>query len=64
MTRWRMSGRFIGGSGREMSSNAMVSFIPGEQQRGQRLAVADRVQQRVADRLVGVVERPASGSAG
>ncbi len=29
ITRWRMSGRFIGGRGREMSSNAMVSFMPG-----------------------------------
>ena len=29
MTRWRMSGRFIGGSGSEMSSKAMVSFMPG-----------------------------------
>ena len=28
MTRWRMSGFFIGGSGSEMSSKAMVSRIP------------------------------------
>ena len=29
MTRWRMSGPFIGGSGSEMSSKAMVSRMPG-----------------------------------
>ena len=34
ITRWRMSGRFIGGSGNEMSSNAIVSFMPGRKQRG------------------------------
>ncbi|CAB4816149.1 unannotated protein [freshwater metagenome] len=28
MTRWRMSGRRILGSGSEMSSNAIVSFMP------------------------------------
>jgi hypothetical protein len=28
-TRSRMSGNFIGGSGREMSSITMVTFIPG-----------------------------------
>ena len=44
ITRWRMSGRRIGGSGSEMSSKAIVSFMPGKQQRGQRLAVAERVE--------------------
>ena len=34
MTRWRMSGRFIGGSGSEMSSNAIVSFMPGRSSAG------------------------------
>ena len=34
MTRWRMSGRRIGGSGSEMSSKAMVSFIPGVRRAG------------------------------
>ena len=34
MTRWRMSGRFIGGSGSEMSSKAMVSFMPGRSSAG------------------------------
>ena len=29
MIRWRMSGAFIGGSGSEMSSKAIVSRIPG-----------------------------------
>ncbi len=29
MTRWRTSGRRIGGSGRLMSSKAIVSFMPG-----------------------------------
>jgi hypothetical protein len=29
MMRWRMSGLRIGGSGSEMSSKAMVSFMPG-----------------------------------
>jgi hypothetical protein len=29
MTRWRMSGRRIGGSGSETSSKQMVSFMPG-----------------------------------
>ena len=57
MTRWRMSGRFIGGSGSEMSSKAMVSFMPGRQQGGERLAVAERVDQGMADGGVGVLER-------
>ena len=34
MTRWRMSGRRIGGSGSEMSSNAIVSFMPGSSSAG------------------------------
>ena len=29
MIRWRMSGVVIGGSGNEMSSIAIVSFMPG-----------------------------------
>ena len=45
----------IFGSGRLMSSNAIVSFMPWEQQCRQRVLV-DRVQQRVADRAVDVVE--------
>ncbi len=64
ITRWRMSGRRIGGSGSEMSSKAIVSFMPGTQQRGQRLGVAERVEQRVADRAVGIVQRGSSGSGG
>ena len=43
ITRWRTSGRRIGGSGRLMSSNAIVSFMPGVQQRAQRSGVAERV---------------------
>ena len=34
MTRWRMSGRRIGGSGSEMSSKAIVSFMPGNSRAG------------------------------
>jgi hypothetical protein len=34
MTRWRMSGRRIGGSGRLTSSKAMVSFMPGRSSAG------------------------------
>ncbi len=41
MTRWRMSGRFIGGSGSEMSSKAMVSFMPGRSSAGSGSLVAD-----------------------
>ena len=55
MTRWRMSGRFIWGSGSEMSSNAIVSFMPGTEQRRKRLGV-ERLQQRIADRAVDVVD--------
>ena len=57
MTIWRMSGASIGGSGSEMSSKQMVSFMPGVEQRRQRVAVAQRVEQGVADGAVGVVER-------
>ena len=46
MIRCRMSGLRIGGSGIEMSSNAMVSRMPGLQQLGQRV-VAVGVEQRV-----------------
>ena len=42
ITRWRMSGRRIGGSGSEMSSNAIVSFMPGRSSALQRLLVAER----------------------
>ena len=34
MIRWRMSGRRMGGSGSEMSSKAMVSFMPGVSRAG------------------------------
>ncbi len=34
MIRWRMSGRRIGGRGSEMSSKAMVSFMPGVSRAG------------------------------
>ncbi len=34
MTNWRMSGRSMGGSGREMSSKAMVSFMPARSRAG------------------------------
>ena len=57
MTRWRMSGRRIGGSGSEMSSKAIVSFMPGVQQRRAAARVVERVEQRVADGGVEVVER-------
>ena len=43
MTIWRMSGRSMGGRGSEMSSKAMVSFMPGTQQGGKRVPVADRI---------------------
>ena len=49
MTSWRMSGRAMGGRGSEMSSKAMVSFMPGTEQRRQRVAVAHRMEQGVAD---------------
>ena len=48
-----MSGIFIGGSGRLMSSNAIVSFMPGAQQRVQRVH-AERGVQRGGDRGVDV----------
>ena len=62
--RWRMSGVRIGGSGIEMSSIAIVSFMPGEQQLGKRLRVADGVQQRVTDRRRARPGCPGSGSGG
>ena len=61
MTSWRMSGRSIGGSGREMSSKAMVSFMPGAEQRRQRLAVAERVD-RARARIA--ADGSSSGSSG
>ena len=63
MTRWRLSGRRIGGSGSDTSSKAIVSFMPGVQQLGQRLGV-ERVQQRVADGGVGVASAARCGSGG
>ena len=57
MTSWRMSGRSIGGSGSEMSSKAMVSFMPGPQQRGQRLLVARGMGEGVADGGLGIAQR-------
>ena len=47
----------IGGSGSETSSKAIVSFMPGKSSAGRRLAVAERVEERVADGGVGVVDR-------
>ena len=44
-----MSGVAIGGSGRLMSSTAMVTRMPGRELRVERLRV-QRVVQRVADR--------------
>ena len=64
MTRWRLSGRCIGGSGREMSSKAMVSFMPGDSSSGSGPAVAERVQQGVADGVVGILRARSSGSGG
>ncbi len=56
MIRWRMSGVTIGGSGSEISSMAMVSFIPEVSSVGQRLGVAHRMQQRVLDGRVDVLD--------
>ena len=55
MTRWRMSGRRIFGSGRLTSSNAIVSFMPGNSSAGSG-SWSMRVQQRVADGAVDVVD--------
>ena len=57
MTRCRLSGLRIGGSGREMSSKAIVSRIPGVQQFGQRTAVPERLEQGPADSCVRVSDR-------
>ena len=53
----------IGGSGSEMSSKAIVSFMPGRSRAGQRLAVAQRVSS--ASRMASSgSSRGSSGSAG
>ena len=62
MTRWRMSGRRIFGSGRLTSSNAIVSFMPGNSSVGSG-SMVDRVEQGVADRAVDVVDRRAAARA-
>ena len=56
ITRWRMSGRRMGGSGREMSSNAIVSFIPGNSSAGSGSASIG-FEQRATDGGVGMCER-------
>ena len=55
MIRWRTSGRCIGGRGSEMSSNAIVSFMPGFSSEG-RGSSSIGLSMRIEDGAVGVVE--------
>ena len=62
MIRWRMSGRRIGGSGSEMSSKAMVSFMPGNSRAG---SGSESIGSSSARRISpSGSSSPASGSAG
>ena len=57
ITIWRMSGASIGGSGSDMSSKQIVSFMPGRNSAGNGSRSPERVQQRMADGPVGVLDR-------
>ena len=53
MTRWRLSGRRIGGSGSDTSSKAIVSFMPACSSSGSG-SESSGCEQRLADGGVGV----------
>ena len=55
MIRWRMSGVTIGGSGSEMSSMAMVSFIPAVSSSGSGFASPTGCSSACLDRGVDVL---------
>ena len=57
MTRWRLSGRRIGGSGRERSSKAIVSRIPANSSSGSGRLSPSGLEQGPADGGVRVSER-------
>ena len=57
MTRWRLSGRRIGGSGRERSSKAIVRRMPAWSSSAAAALSPMRREERLADGRVGVGER-------
>ena len=63
MMRWRMSGRRIGGSGSEMSSKAMVSFMPAVRSSGSGAESPNGLSRAWRMASSGSF-RPSSGSAG
>ena len=62
-TRWRLSGRFIGGSGSDTSSKAIVSFMPGKSSDGSGWLSPTGLS-RASRMAASGSGRPATGSAG